>query len=322
MLSIHFSFADLARTRLATGPDPLWEIVLSIQLLQNREGAVAFRHWREHARAHGGPSARMLMTLAPHAAYFPDFLTPEYEGGHVEQGIDAVLSTPNTRMSNELALLSAYRKLPGWCTRLADGDVETATRLGAAFRTYHRTVIGQYWPSIQAHVGADRARRSRDMATGGVEGLLSSFHPLMHWRPPVLEVDYPVHRELVLDGRGLLLIPSFFCWRRPVALVDPGSRPVLVYPVEHDPRATRVTEGPVAGDPLAALLGRNRAAILKALQDGCGTTELSRRSGTSVASASQHATVLREAGLITTQRRGGVALHTLTPLGADLVAEN
>jgi hypothetical protein len=265
------------------------------------------------------------MTLAPHAAYFPDFLTPAYQGGHVEQGIDAVLSTPSARIRRELTLLSAYRKLPGWCGRLADGDVETTTKLGAAFRTYHRTAIGQYWPSIQAHVEADRARRSRDMAAGGVEGLLSGFRPLMRWRPPVLEVDYPVRQELVLDGRGLLLIPSFFCWRRPVTLVDAESRPVLVYPVEHDLRATRVTVGrerPAAGGTLAALLGRNRAAILKAVQDSCSTTELGRRSGTSVASASQHATVLREAGLITTRRHGGFALHTLTPLGADLVAEN
>ncbi|MGW0561714.1 hypothetical protein ACWDZ4_14150 [Streptomyces sp. NPDC003016] len=40
------------------------------------------------------------------------------------------------------------------------------------------------------------------------------------WRPPVLEVDHPVGRDLQLEGRGLLLIPSYFCWRRPITLID------------------------------------------------------------------------------------------------------
>ncbi|MFD0349546.1 hypothetical protein ACFQ0M_33010 [Kitasatospora aburaviensis] len=38
----------------------------------------------------------------------------------------------------------------------------------------------------------------------------------------------------------------------------------------------------------------------------------------SPAAASQHAGVLREANLITTRRRGGV-LHSITPLGTDLL---
>ena len=39
----------------------------------------------------------------------------------------------------------------------------------------------------------------------------------------------------------------------------------------------------------------------------------------SLASASQHAAVLREAGLVVTLRHGNAVLHTLTPLGAALL---
>ena len=39
-----------------------------------------------------------------------------------------------------------------------------------------------------------------------------------------------------------------------------------------------------------------------------------------MAAASQHATVLRKAGLIITHRQGSSVLHVLTPLGADLLA--
>ncbi|WP_436848162.1 hypothetical protein [Streptomyces collinus] len=55
------------------------------------------------------------------------------------------------------------------------------------------------------------------------------------------------------------------------------------------------------------------------MADGYNTTELSRRLGISAAAASHHATVLREAKLITTRREGKAVLHVLTPLGIALL---
>jgi DNA-binding transcriptional ArsR family regulator len=59
--------------------------------------------------------------------------------------------------------------------------------------------------------------------------------------------------------------------------------------------------------------------VLLEVGGGCTTSELARRVGVSLASASQHASVLREAGLVHTLRQGGAVLHTLTPLGAALL---
>ena len=61
--------------------------------------------------------------------------------------------------------------------------------------------------------------------------------------------------------------------------------------------------------------------ILKELQaDGRITNvDLASRVGISLAAASQHASVLRGAGLIVTRRQGGAVLHVLTPLGAELL---
>lgn len=99
---------------------------------------------------------------------------------------------------------------------------------------------------------------------------------------------------------------------------------MLVYPVADrlgplpttaaDPAAT----SPDA--PLVALLGPTRAAVLEAVAAGCTTTELARRVGVSLASASRHACVLRDAGLISTRRLGGSVLHSLRPLGAEVLA--
>ena len=70
---------------------------------------------------------------------------------------------------------------------------------------------------------------------------------------------------------------------------------------------------------LTELLGRTRAATLRATAGGCSTTELARRVGISPAGASQHATVLRKAGLIDTRRNGLSVVHDLTPTGRALL---
>lgn len=145
----------------------------------------------------------------------------------------------------------------------------------------------------------------------------------MQWRPPVLEVQHDVDRDLYLGGRGLRLVPSYFCQRVPVALADPDLHPTVVYPVNHgyawkyDLAARRSSDR-----ALATLLGSTRAAVLIAVDGGATTTELARRLGTSLSSVSRHTTVLRDAGLVTTCRQGLAVLHTMTPLGAALVRSN
>ena len=67
-------------------------------------------------------------------------------------------------------------------------------------------------------------------------------------------------------------------------------------------------------------MGRTRAAALTAIAGGCTTSALARRVGISNAGASQHTSVLRRSGLITTVRDGSSVVHDLTPLGRSLLA--
>ncbi|MEU5261592.1 winged helix-turn-helix domain-containing protein [Amycolatopsis sp. NPDC021455] len=313
MLRIHFTVADLAATRVASAPEPLWEAVLGLQLLQNRNGAAVFARWRRHAAGQLTPHDRMLLTLAADAAYFPDFLTPELAGAPAELGLETIEATSRARLRAELTKLSEVRTLPSWTRLLADGDGETVSALGTALRAFLAKNLDPFRSTLEAHFSADRAHRLRAFAEGGCAALLSSFRPMMRWHPPVLETEYPVHRELHLGGRGLTLIPAFFCWERPVALADPRLKPVLVYPVDHTHALP--ADAPAA---LGPLLGKTRADVLRSVHEGCTTSELARRARTSVTSASQHAAVLRKAGLVTTRRHGGSVLHSLTPLGSAL----
>lgn len=321
MLRVHFTTEDLLRTKVAPGPDPLWEGVLSANLLGNREGQAVFDAWRARTRArlrHLPPMhAQLIRRLAPPRSDFPDFLTPPEAMHGVEAGVDAVLATPARRLRAELAVLPA---LPAWLRSLAEGDLTAVTDLGHALRGYHRTAIAPYWPRIRALVEADRAVRARSLLDAGADGLLHSMRPTLRWNPPVLEADYPVERDVRLNGRGLLLVPSVFCWRTPVSLIDPTLPPTLVYPVSRGTEWWTVARtGGSADLALARVLGPSRALTLRVVEEGCTTGELARRTGLAAPTASRNATALREAGLITSLRRANTVTHVLTPLGAALL---
>ncbi|MEU3302348.1 MULTISPECIES: ArsR/SmtB family transcription factor [unclassified Streptomyces] len=319
MLRIHFTGDDLARVRMAARPDVLWETILSFHRLRDRRGANVFGEWRTLTRARLNGETRLLAALVPSRGYFPDFLTPPEGLDGLEEGLEAVRATPARRLRAELALLAGDRPhsvLSGRLAGLADGAAESMDRLVGALRSYHRAAVEPHWTHIQAAVEADRAVRGRALLDGGADELLASLPPMLRWRAPVLEADYPVDREVRLEGRGLLLQPSYFCRGAPVVRRDPELPPALVYPVTH-------TGSPVTcerdGLSLGRLVGHTRSAVLQSIGSGCTTSELARRAGVSLASASQHACVLREAGLVVTLRNGNAVLHTMTPLGTALL---
>ncbi|SMD19526.1 winged helix-turn-helix domain-containing protein [Kibdelosporangium aridum] len=327
MLRIHFTAADLMRIRIRTEPDPLWEVLLSLHVLQTGHGAVVFDGWRRDVRRVLRPSVSLLTALAPPQGFSPDFLTPDCDSADIDPGLDCLLGTSRHELRTDVDKLAAETPVPAWASLLADGDLVVLQEIATAIKAYYATALQPYWPSIRTHIRADRDRRA-DLATDrGFENLLATLHPAMRWRAPVLEVDYPVDQDLHLDGRGLVLIPSFFCWRKPIKTADPTRTPVLVYPVERDLDWASGRDGDSVGSPrqesLTALLGRTRATVLKAIADTPlqNTSALAKSAGISLSGASQHVTVLRDAGLVVTHRHNGAAVHKLSPRGAVLLGD-
>ncbi|WP_320065983.1 helix-turn-helix domain-containing protein [Micromonospora sp. RTGN7] len=329
MLKIHFSPDDILRTRVAPSADPLWELVLSVHALQIRSRDPLTSDWRrgvsgELRRHVNKEQLRLLFAVNPSRGYFPDFLTPHDSVQGLEAGLEAVRSTPVPSLRRDLTRVVVAHPLPSSAAALARGEAETLCHLTDSMEQYRMLALSPYWPHVQAAVEADRTHRARAMLDRGVEGLLASLRPLARWDSGVLEIrGYPDSRELHLDGRGLLLVPSFFCAGTPVALLDPALQPVLVYPVDRlGGLAPTPGEGGATGDAreaLAALLGRTRASVLEATYEGRTTGEVARRLRISPAAASQHATVLRKAGLLVSHRDRNTVLHTLTPLGRAIL---
>ncbi|MEU8705969.1 metalloregulator ArsR/SmtB family transcription factor [Streptomyces sp. NPDC048565] len=325
MLRIHFTAQDLEYLRIARRPDPLWEIVCSLCRLQNKEGAVAFGPWRRSvagrltAEGPGRHAARFLCGLVPYGPYFPDFLTPAVDCGDTDlrHGIDRVLTTPRTRLRTELGLLAGVGGRPLAGAELARGDTSALRSLGGALSTYDRLFVAPFRETVDAAVSSDVAWRSRELSAGGTRALLETFRPIIRWSPPVLEMAYPVERDMHLNGRGLLLVPSYFCWRMPVTLVDDALLPMLVYPVDKQV----VPGASPAGSSLAKLLGPTRAALLYeiAVQGCASTSELAAAVGSSLPNTSQQLAILREAGLAASRREGRRVLHLPSPLGRQLL---
>jgi DNA-binding transcriptional ArsR family regulator len=319
MLRIHFTGADLARTRLAAAPDPMWELTLSIHQLRNHGFDLALSEWRRQVgqQVQPGRAARMdidlLLDLNPPVGYFPDFLTPQAAQRGFDVGLEAVLATPGRQIRHDLQMLARHGWAASGVERVQQAD--GMRTLARSLTRYRQIAIDPIWERIRAAVEADLAHRRNVLATGGVESLLGGLMPTMRWADGVVEIAaYRGDRDLHLAGRGIVLIPGYFkAVGKPLTLADPELPPVLVYPIG------RVVKPPSRPGALADLIGRTRAAVLEAAAEGCTTGEVARRLGISPASASQHLTVLREAGMVVSVRDANRVRHVATPLGHALL---
>ncbi|WP_422774265.1 ArsR/SmtB family transcription factor [Plantactinospora sp. WMMC1484] len=323
MIRIWLGPEDIARTRIAPAPLPLYEIFVSLARPPAEQSPPS---------ADGPPSsfadtvagtelARWLRELGGVAGTGP---------GARREPATAPAGTPGS--ADLLAPLSAARTLEGALAWLVTTSVRRARSLAAAVRSYHDRRVAAELTAWESVVRLDVNERSRALATGGVEALLAMFDPWATWRNPVLSVVSTADLDLRPNGAGLLLVPSVFA--RQLWVGGQADSVVLAYPVRrprglggrvsgHRPvPAYALGPGAATDDPLTALLGRSRAAVLRAALVGANTTDLARRAGISTPSASQHASVLRDAGLLRTTRHGKAAHHTLTPLARALLTGN
>jgi DNA-binding transcriptional ArsR family regulator len=321
---IHFSEDDLARIQVSPTLGPLAETVLALALLRcSRQPRSMLSEWRGQVRV--TPRMRPLTALIPPDCNGVDLPTLVGETATIEQGVQALLDVPREHLLVEMEWIDRRHRLPplAWAMAEAGGRPE----LAEATQVAYQELIQPFWPRIHASLHAEQAARRRTLAAKGPGALLASLQgPLIRWRPPVLEILRPGRVEMELGGRGIALVPSVFVGRAPSLHENPNDEdemPRLILPAEGAGRArlwaaSRGLAGS-RGSALAALVGRNRAAVLQSIADGCTTTELAHRVGISLAAASQHASVLRGAGLIATRRQGSAVLHVLTPLGAELL---
>lgn len=320
-LRLVFLREDLLRVRLALAPDPLWELICSLHLLQARDVPDQYAQWRRHAGSRmARPNApqeelSVLTALVPPRGNFPDFLTPAPVTTDLDAGCEAILHTPRARVADDITTVFTDRQAPAWAAQLAAGDYRQMQTVVAAMRHGYDVLVAPEWQRIRHTVTTDRARRADIVLARGVEGLLATLPGTIGWDGTVLTVAYPRDHTISLAGRGLTLVPSFFTTRGPVTLINPELPPVLVYP------ALTVREPQLDSTPtLSRLITRTRAECLQVLLAPHSTSALACRLGISVGTACKQATVLRESGLISSTRDGAAVIHQTTSLGIALIS--
>ncbi|MHC3473219.1 ArsR/SmtB family transcription factor [Streptomyces sp. 7R007] len=317
MLRLHFTAEDLLSVTFAPQPAPLMELGLAVAALQRRPSGPASARWQHTARRTFPVRARPLFQLIPPTARGPLFLDPLSQG--LDAGLDTVLSTPPARVRAELdeRIPRVLRPTP-WLRRVAAGEPEAWQELERALRAAYDGLLAPSWTHVHAAFDAERAWRTRLLAQHGIRTALAGLAPGGRWEGTTLVLDSPREQDVALTGHGLVLLPSTVWTGHPLVAHHTDAPSVLVYGA--------AAPLPLLGDrapdasPLAALLGRTRAAALELLTCERTTTDVARALDISKSSASEHTKALRDARLITTHRAGKAVWHICTPLGLELLA--
>ncbi|MEV0244977.1 winged helix-turn-helix domain-containing protein [Nocardia sp. NPDC050712] len=335
MKRLHFTPDDLLRVRIGAPLGALGETLLATRTVQ-RSRTVLFDGWRSQVVTAMPENFGMLADLAPADGCFLDLITPTRGARTLAEGITALHLASREELRREVACVSEIpvgpsdefltrsTPIPSWAANLPDRDNRTLGEVAAAFESFHAVAFADRWNHVQSYLEVAVDRMARTMATEGVEGLFATLAPYARWRAPILEVaTRKACRDRHLRGRGLVLVPALFVWPEPVLLhssVDETAPLTLIVPAIRDIADFATAWGPrTPNEALNSLLGRTRAAALQEIAEGCSTTELARRLGVSPATASEHATILREAGLIASHRHRNAMRHQLTTLGAALL---
>jgi DNA-binding transcriptional ArsR family regulator len=339
MFRLHLDADDLARTRLVTSYGPYAEALFSLGLVRHRRRAgVLFGGWWRRLATQtpaAGDWAGVLSRLIGDPPGL-DLFTLIGQVSSVQEGVQAMLGIGRRQLRAEVAAAASCplfgvsapgSTFPAWAFRLPD-DRGVRSAFAVRMRACCTTAVYPYWDRIQAHLEAETAANARRLALGGIAALANSLHVELRWHDGTLLVQDGMTdtADLYLDGRGLALVPSVFCRRITlyISVAAPDAPAVLFYPALRDVtdayRLWAADRAYPTTRALAALLGGTRAAALDIIGQRCvTTTELARRLGVSAPTASHHATVLRDAGLITTRRLGGSVEHAITTLGAALL---
>jgi DNA-binding MarR family transcriptional regulator len=305
------------------------EALMSLQLLRRNDQQSRFGLWRQGLRGRLPATIQPVRDLVPANGWIPDFLTPYHEAMTSVSYLEAIRATSGRLITTDLNRIAATHRLPGWVSGLTHQDPDALQAVTRALAAHHDVAIAPHADRMQCAQDTERARTAATWIRHGVEAVLSRLHPQASWQTPVLILPSPINGDVHLAGRGLILAPMVFCGPQLRLWLGSHDGPALLaYPITFD----QSTPKPLAALPhsrpeheaiaLAKLLGATRAKVLTtiAATPGVSTAELASRARVSLASASEHATALRQAGLTTSHRDRHRVLHHPTPTATALLS--
>ena len=309
MTVVRLGPGDIAATRFALSP--LTELVAALQTLAHPPGPPWLAGWvlEKRAVAERVPLIAALLDLFRGASWTPDFLVPPPSGmdTSIAAEISRVRRTPLSRMRADLVQTAGGAEPPGF------GGRDLPARLAGAIEQAWDGLLAADWDQRRALLERDVVHRAGLLATYGwaqaVEGLRAGYRWLGEGDLQINDWDSPPY---VIAGARLVLVPNGF--GRGWISVDPPDGYALVYPA----RGIAAPIDVPSGHGLDRLIGRERARILRALDQPASTTQLVSLLGSRLGSVGDHLAVLRDAGLVSRVRSGRSVIYRRTPLGDAL----
>lgn len=318
---------DLAKVRFAVSP--IQHLLLGVQA-----DTPTPRRWMREVSRHIPAAARPFLELATAhpGKYIPDFLSPPLartsapRGSAIDDELDLILAVSAEQLADEGRLFESMPSPPRLALELRDGGTAARTRLVRAIRSLYQATLAEDWPDMARLLTADISHRLSWQGEHGSAAMLAG----VHWRMrEILGLQLEIEIEApgpvspwetyTSPGQGLLIAPNLFLDWGLAPSLSPWQQPQLLYPAR---TALSAKTGSGRSDTLVKLLGRGRAAVLRAVAADCTTTELAARLQVTAPTASVQAAALRDAGLLATARQGRSVRHSLTPLGAALLEAN
>lgn len=320
MTLLKLSPAALSRSRFALSP--LAETLGALVTLHRPDPDPWLARWYgEHRAAYrdwlaADPVAAGLLSLVAATKWLPDVVTPPPAGGMA------------TRIGDELAEVAAY---PDDAVRATVADALAASwqpqdtrwldaaglapRIAAALRYGWDRFVAPDWPRRRAVLERDVLHRAGILAAYGWRQAVADIVRRPVWvGDDAIRFSDQSYPDRTITDEGLIFVPYttgggwWTCERPPsYALVYPARGPAA----EPDPPGT---------DPLATLLGRGRARILRALDRPATSTQLARSLRLSLGTVSAHLAVLRKSGAVVGARTGRHVLYRRTDRGESLAA--
>lgn len=320
VVSFVFTAEDLLRSRFAISP--LTEAVQAARAIARQRPGFAtswLRQQPDAAQLEADRTLRPLFALLPESGYVPDFLTPPpaHPVVDVRAELDAVRATPPGRAAEEVEMALAGRAVPLEVERsLRSRDVPG--QLAAQLETVWRHLLAPMWAELRSVLERDIAHRARALVDRGLARALDDLAPSVKLEANVLKVQQRTTDVRVLEGTGLLLIPSLFVGPRSASMLNPAWPAAVIYPARGAGNLGSAL-GAAPTPELAALIGSTRASILYALEEPTSTSELAHGLRRSPGNVADHLGVMLRGGLVTKRRHRRRVLYSRTHLGDSLV---
>ena len=322
MIELVLDHADLARVRFAHSP--VRELVTSLLVLQDPSRRVMHGRWLAAVRPRlAGLRLDLLTALAPASGRnLPQFLLPAVTRPWPTLGeeLEAVAASPPAAVRAGLDMTYEGRPLPTVLAPLHEDPAAHLPEVVGELDRYWQAAIAPVWSRMRAVCAADLSYRMEQFASGGLARVLGDLDPQLTLEGDRLLVDTPHHcsQRFDLAGAGILVLPSVFIWPRRMVECCGVAQPAVTYPARG---VAELWTEPSAedADPLVALVGRTRATLLTVLDLPRTTTELAGQLCLSPPAVSQHLKVLKQAGLVSSRRRGKLVLYQRTPAAGTLL---